>query len=118
MFWPPGKPAVPLTPAGMAAPRKLDQIGSLAAVERQIENALILDHRADAGVLRFHLRRIGFHLHCLRNRADVQSHVDGRIGGHLKHDAGLDIVGEARLGDFQAIRPDGQVRENVIAIRP
>ncbi len=102
----------------MVRRRKLDQVRGLAAVEREIDNALILDHRAQAGVLRFHLRRIGFHLDRLRNGADVQSYVDGRIGGHLKYDAGLDVVSEARLGNFQAIWSDGEVREDVIAIRP
>ncbi len=70
----------------------LDQVGSHAAVERQFHNALVLHHVSDAGGLRFHQRRVGFHLHLLIYGADFQRNIDGRIGCNLQHDAGLNIM--------------------------
>ena len=95
---------------------KLDELDGIPPVERQLENALILNYHADAGALRIHERGIGFHLHGLGHRADLQRHVDGGIGGHLQHDARLHIGREPLLGHFQAVRPDRQIGQDVVAV--
>ena len=45
--------------------RKEDEVGDLAALQRELQNPLVLDHGADAGALHIHERRGGSHRHRL-----------------------------------------------------
>src|SRR6516162_3630505 len=48
-----------------------DQLCGIAAVEREVNNALSFDHRADTDALRFHLTDVGFYLHLLGDLPDA-----------------------------------------------
>ena len=88
-------PSPPLVPcqerleeveAKTTGPGHRNQIGGVASVERQFQNALVLQHLSDAGGLRLHLRRVGFDLYGLRRSADLQRNIDRWVDRHLQHD--------------------------------
>jgi hypothetical protein len=97
-------------------PREEDQLGHLASVERQLDDALVIDDLADARAVSFDGRRVAGHRHLLRHVADPQRHVDHWIRADLEHDTVLDIGVEARQRHLELIGADGQVREHVPAV--
>ena len=90
-----------------------DQVGDLASLQRQLDNALLLDDLADACALRVHERRRRLDGNRLGQLAQSKGDVDRRRRGHLQDDARLDIGAEAREHDLEPVRPDGQVRQDV-----
>src|SRR5665213_9702 len=70
---------------------KQDQIGGLAAVQWEIDNAPLVDHFGNRGVLRLHHRGVRGHLDLLRYRSDLESDVDLDVVRHLEDNAGLGI---------------------------
>ena len=93
-----------------------DQLGRLARVQRQFDDFLVADDLADAAAVRFHRQGLGLHHDLFADRADLQGRVDDRVGIDVEHDAGLDVGGEAVLGDLHAVRPDREVREEERAV--
>ena len=89
------------------------ELSDLAAIERQIDDLLLIDHLADAGAVRFHHRRRGLHLDLFADRADPQDRVDRGRRVDLQHDAALNICTEAFLLDLHSVRPDGKARQRV-----
>ena len=69
--------------------RKRNQVGHLPAIERQLENALVLHHLTDARGPGFHQRGAGLDLHRLRKLTKLQDDVDHGTAVDLQHDAGL-----------------------------
>ena len=50
---------------------EINKVRRIAAVEREIDHALLVDHLADAGAARFNRQRGCFDLHLLRHRAEL-----------------------------------------------
>ena len=94
---------------GRRQSRQEDQLGRLAAVQRQLHDALIVDHLSDAGVLGFDQRGVRRHRDLLADRADGERHVDLGIRADLQHDAVPHVGVEALEHDLAAgrARPAG-----------
>ena len=65
------------------------------SLERQLEDAFVFNHLADAGAADVHQRRRGFNRHRSSRSPSAERHVDGRRGGDLEHDAGLHVGAES-----------------------
>ena len=90
-----------------------NQVGDVAAVERQLEDALVFHDLTDADVPGFHQRRAGLDLHRLGKLAKLEDDVDGGTAIDLQHDAGLHIRPEPRQRRFQSVRANGQIRQHI-----
>ena len=66
-----------------------DQIGDVAAVERQLQNLLGVDERSDSRTPRLDQRGIRFDRDALLELANFQDGIDNRTAVDLQHDAGL-----------------------------
>ena len=93
-----------------------DQLGGVAAVQGQFDDAGLIHHLADAGAVSFHHAGVRLDHDFLAERADLKGCVDHRVAVHLKHDSGLDESVEPVLGDGEAIRPHGKTGQNVSAV--
>jgi hypothetical protein len=91
------------------------EIGGIPPIQRELEDALVINYRSDAGGLRFHHGGVGFYLNLFCDGADLQRDIDGGIVTHLQDDAGLKVPAEALLARFQLVWPDRQIRQNVFA---
>ncbi len=96
---------------------EINQIGRIAAVEREIDDALLVDYLADARATGLDGQRGCFHLHLLAHRTELHGDFDGGAAGNLQHDTALDRGAEAIFTNFQAVGADGKIRKNVRAIR-
>src|SRR5262249_30678409 len=94
---------------------KRDQIGHVAAVERQFENPLILDHLADAYASCFNQRGIGLNLNLLADLSNFEDRIYHRRGIYLQNNSRLHERTEARYRRFQAIGPRAEMRQHVAA---
>jgi len=92
------------------------QVGELAAVERQILDFLRSGDLADTGVLDLHHRGSRLDGNFLRDGADLQRDVDRGIDADLKDDAVLHVLAEALLGHGELIRAHRQLRQVVVAL--
>jgi hypothetical protein len=72
-------------------PGQEDQLRRLPSVERQFDDALVVDDLANAGRVCFDHRGVGRHRDRFAHRAHSQRDVDLRIGAHLQDDAVLGI---------------------------
>ena len=99
------------SPPGAVVPRagERQQLRQVAAVQRKIDDLLLLDDLGDRVVLGLDHVGGGLHLDGFGHRAQLQRNVLDDVLGHLQHDAGLPIVLEAFARSFQAIGPDGKV---------
>ena len=104
-------PAVPFPPAGTAAPASWISSTGLRPLSGNSKNALVVDQPADAGRLRFDQRSLRVDFDGLRNRADLQRDVDGRIAFTCSTMPACAAVANPVLPTVEAIRPDGQVRQ-------
>ena len=95
---------------------EVDQIGRGAPVQREINDALLVDHLPDAGAAGFDHSGGCLDKHLLSNRADLQGSVDGRIRSHLQRDRVLYVGAEALLADLETILPGGKAYDGVAAI--
>jgi hypothetical protein len=60
--------------------RQDEQVGDLTSLERELDDALVLDDRADAGAADVDKRRGGFNRDRLLERAEFQGRIDRRRG--------------------------------------
>ena len=60
-----------------------DQISRLATVERQLQNALVLDNGSDANAACFNLRSIGLHIDPFRHRTNPKCYMGAAAGSLL-----------------------------------
>ena len=93
-----------------------DQLGGLPAVERQLDDALVVDDLADAGGMRLDHRRVRGHRDLLADRADRERDVDLRVGADLQDDAVLHVGVEPRQRDLQLVGPDRKIGHDVGAV--
>jgi hypothetical protein len=94
-----------------------DEVHRIASVERQRDDALVVDHFADAGGARFDERRRGFDRDGLGHLSDRQRHVEHRVRVDLQRDARLYEAAEAAQRHLEAIRTERKVRQRVRARR-
>ncbi len=76
---------------GTAAGRNCMQVGGIPAVERQVQDPLVVHHLADAEVARLDHQRVGLNGDVLGDLAERQGDVDDRVRADLQHDAGLRV---------------------------
>ena len=89
-----------------------DQVGDLAALERQLDDPLVLDDVADAGAAHIDDRRGRLDRDRLLEIADRELRVERRRGADLQHDAGLDVGTESLERHLQPVRAGRQVRHD------
>ena len=94
---------------------KDNQIGDLAAVQRQLHHAKVIHHLADTGGPSFHQRRVRLNLDLVGNLADFENRIDHRVGADLQHDPRLDKRAESGKSRLQPVRTNRKVRECVRA---
>ena len=86
--------------------KQRQQIGRIAAVQRQLHDALVVHHLADAEVARLDRLRVGSDGNGFLYGAKLQRHRHVRIAVDLQHDAGLDGRAEPLQRDIETIGPD------------
>ena len=68
---------------------KRDQVGHAPAVQRQLENPLVLNDLAYTGVPCLDERGVGLNLNLFADLSDCQHRIDGKIRVHLQHHSHL-----------------------------
>ena len=97
-------------------PGQHDQIGDLAALERELDDAFLLHHFGHAGALHVHEGCRGFHGDRLFETANRELDVEHRCGPDLQDDAGSCEGAEALELGFQPIGTGDEVRHRVGAV--
>ena len=92
------------------------QAGGVPAVKGQLEDAFVLDDRADAGAADVHQRRRRFDGDRLLERAELEGGVDRRRRADLQHDAGLHVGAESLQRHLEPVRAGRQVRDQIGAV--
>ena len=92
---------------------RADQVGDLTPVERQVHNALQLDHLPDADVLCFHHGRVRLNLDLLRHLPYFQHRIDHWTAVDLQHNSRLNKRAKSRQSRFQLVRTKRKVWEHV-----
>jgi hypothetical protein len=87
-----------------------DEVGDLAALERQLHDPFLIDDGADAGAADVHERRRAFDGYGLLDVAQGERDIDRRPRIDLQHDAGLHVGAEPLQRDLQLVGTDRQVR--------
>ena len=95
----------------------LQQGGRIAAVERQIDQPLLVHHLRDGVLLGFHLGGVGGDLNALRQGADCQGDRDAPVTGHFEFNALLHMSLETGRRDFELVAPNRKVGERIPAGR-
>ena len=85
------------------------QVRRVASVERQLEDAFVLHHLADAKRARLDRLRVGGDGDGFLDCAELEDDRDIRIAIHLQDDAGLDRSAESLKRHLETIRPDREV---------
>ena len=94
---------------GSGQPRKQDQLRGLPAIERQLDDSLVVDDLTDPGAARLDERRTGGHGDHLAQNTNLQFNVELRIRAYLQNDAFLQIRRESVQRDLKLIRTRGKV---------
>src|SRR5262249_35095167 len=92
--------------------RQRDQIAEVAAVERQLADALVVDDQTDTGRSCLNKSRISLNLDLLTHLPDFEHWINDRAGIDLQNDSGLHKCAEAAQRRFHLVRTDRQVRKN------
>ena len=93
-----------------------DQLGSLPAVQRDLEHVLVVNHLTDPRVFRLDERGVRGHRHLLTDRANRQHDVDFGIRSDLQDDTVANVGVESLQDDPELIRSDRQVGQRVRSI--
>ena len=92
--------------------RERHQVGDLASIQRELENAFVFDHLAYGRAACFNLHGIRLHFHLFRNLTYFEYKIDHRAAVHLQHDAGLDVGAKSGKSRLQAIWARRNVRQD------
>ncbi len=92
-----------------------DQVGDLAALQRQLQDRLVVHDRADARAADVDERRRGLHGDRLLERAHGERRIDRRRPAHLQDDARLHVGPESLERDLEPVGPGRKVRQHVAA---
>ena len=92
---------------GCRSSRQQDKLRGQASIERNVADALRIDHVGNGVRLGLQQGAAGGDLDRLRDGAHLQRGVEGNVIIHLQHDARLDVGLEAGLGNFEPVRTDG-----------
>ena len=98
------------------AARQEHQRGGLPPVQRQFQNAALIDHLRDGVVLGLDHGGLRLHLDVFGDRTDLQAGIDLHVVPDLQKNVRLRISLEALGGDFEPVRTERQVGENVAAV--
>ena len=96
--------------------RQHDEIGDLAPLQRQLQDALLFDHLRDARAAHVDERRRRLDGHRFGEVAYAEHDVDRRRRRHLQHDPRLCVGPEALKRGFQPIRTNRQVGHQIVAV--
>src|SRR5215471_2900106 len=90
-----------------------DQFGGIAAIERQLQNPLVIDDIAYSGTAGFDESRVGLDFHFIGDLSDLKNGIHCWSRSNLQRDSGLYISPEAGQSRFDRIRSDRQVLQYV-----
>src|SRR5439155_2353625 len=90
-----------------------DQLGSVASVERQFQDPLVLDELPNADVPRLDRDSVGLYLDRVRHLAHLQYWVDYCTAVDLQDNASLHVSPEPGQSSLQPIRSEHQVRQDI-----
>ena len=102
------KTAVVRPPHFNGATGEDDQVGHLTSLERQLDDALLLNHFADAGALCVDERRSGLDGDRLGQLTEPQRDIDRGRRAHLEDDARLREGSEPGEHCFEPVGPSGR----------
>ena len=108
-------PAEAVGEVGVDVGAERDQRNEIAAVQRQIDNAPVFNHRTHRGVFSVEQRSANDDLHGFRQRSDFELEVDTGHLLHLQLDAAADLALEARHLRLDAVNARQERGERVIA---
>src|SRR5262249_48390725 len=91
-----------------------DQVGRVAAIERQFENALVFYDRADANSARFHHRCIRLDFDLFGNLPNLHDGIDECSVIDLQHNACLNKRSKSRQGGFKPIGSESQIPRSLL----
>lgn len=91
------------------------QLGEIAAIERQVNQSPRFHHLRDGILFGLHLGGVGGDLDALGHGANLQGDGGIAVARHLEFNALLDVSLKTGRRDFELIMPDGKVREHVAA---
>src|SRR5262249_44696130 len=79
----------------------------------EVDYGGVIDDLPDACAVGFDGEGFGLDQNLLADSAHFESGVNGGIGVDVEDDAGLDVVGEAFLGNFQAVGSDDEAGKEI-----
>ena len=94
---------------------KLGELQVVAAVERQLDDLLLVDHVAERHVLGLDQGRFGRDLDGLADAADLEADVDAGLLSGLEHDSPPDLFLEAGELDREHVLAGHELRDDVVA---
>jgi hypothetical protein len=93
-----------------------EQAGDVPPLQRKLDDAVALDHFADAGALHVNQRRGRVNGDGFFQSAELERHVDGGRRRDLEHDSGLDVRLESLQAYLESIGAWREVRYEVRAL--
>ena len=92
-----------------------NQIRDLSSLQRELDDALLIDHLADARAADVDERGGRFDGDRLFEIPDAERGVDGRRRADLQDESGLHVGAETLQRDLQPVWTGGKIRDHVIA---
>ena len=93
--------------------RKRNEVGYVAPVQRQIQNAQVVDHRAYSSAPRLDLGRIRLYFHLLGHLPDFKNGINHSTCVDLQHDSRLQKAPEPRQSSFEPVRTSHEIRQYI-----
>src|SRR5262245_7004474 len=91
------------------SPSEKDQLRWITAIQRQLQNTLVVDDISHAGTARFGKSGIGLDFHLVRDLSDFKDGIHDRIRSNLQNDSGLYVRLKTRQSSLDRVRPYGQI---------
>ena len=99
--------------SGHGSAGKQDQLSGLAAIQRQVIDAPLVDHLPDAVLGCLHHAGGCNHLDGFRRRPNLERNVLLDVAPYLQHDARLGVILETRSSHFESVGSHGKVGNHV-----
>ena len=102
---------------GDYARRQGCQLQHVSSIDGQIHNAPLIDDGGKTGVSNLQHVFVALDSYGFRLRSGSQGHIDRFCLGHIKMDAGLDLLGKPRSLNLNRVKPNGHGTEFEISAR-
>ncbi len=94
-----------------------DELRGIAAIERQIEDAALIDDLGNRILLRLHHAGVGLHLHLFHRLTHSHGYIDLDVVVDSEEKAGLHVGLKSGSSGLERVGADGQTRDGVEALR-